>query len=191
MPSSRELNLDSPATHATSPVSPSQDPVIPIVDAKLRQLDQEMKTIDVDEQAAAIEALNKLLTRCESDLQTYMDEVVRLENALADSEKNRTFDSTTVPDTHDLILSSVREARTHSTELARERDSLNSENASLKNDPEEAKRGVTLVRRSMVEKKQSLENRLDEERRAKERARAQLNSRMEELQKRKSKFGFL
>jgi hypothetical protein len=104
MSSSRELNLDSPATHATSPVSPFQDPAIPIVDAKLRQLDQQTKSIDVDEQAATIKALNKLLTRCESDLQTYMDEVVRLESALADSEKNRTFDSTTVPETHDLIF---------------------------------------------------------------------------------------
>ena len=99
MPSSPELNLDSPATHTTSPVSPFQDPVIPVVDAKLRQqLDQQAKTIDVDEQVAAIKALSKLLTRCESDLQTYMDKVARLESALADSEKNRTFDSTTVPE---------------------------------------------------------------------------------------------
>ena len=76
----------------------------------------------------------------------------------------------------------------HATELARERDSLNGQMTSLRNDLEEAKREVTLVRRSVVEEKQSLENRLDEERRAKERVRAQLDSRMEELQKRKSKF---
>jgi len=44
------------------------------------------------------------------------------------------------------------------------------------------------ARKSIVEEKQSLEHRLDEERKAKERARAQLDARMEELQKRKSKF---
>jgi kinesin family protein 4/21/27 len=45
-----------------------------------------------------------------------------------------------------------------------------------------------LVRRSVVEEKQSLEQRLDEERRAKERVRHQLDARMDELSKRKSKF---
>jgi hypothetical protein len=43
----------------------------------------------------------------------------------------------------------------------------------------------------VVEEKQSLENRLDEERRAKERARTQLDNRMNELAKRKSKFACL
>lgn len=50
---------------------------------------------------------------------------------------------------------------------------------------------MTSVRNSVIQEKQSLEQRLDEERKAKERARAQLDSRMEELQKRKSKFACL
>lgn len=74
------------------------------------------------------------------------------------------------------------------TELARERDNLNSQIATLRTDLHDAKNEVVNVRRSIVEEKQSLETRLDEERRAKERVRAQLDSRMEELQKRKSKF---
>ena len=76
----------------------------------------------------------------------------------------------------------------HATELAHERDSLNGQMGSVRDELEDAKSEVTLVRRSVVEEKQSFENRLDEERRAKERVRAQLDSRTEELQKRTSKF---
>lgn len=77
------------------------------------------------------------------------------------------------------------------TELARERDGLNQQITNLRTDLAEAKAEVVNVRRSIVEEKQTLESRLDEERRAKERARAQLDSRMEELQRRKSKFACL
>jgi len=75
----------------------------------------------------------------------------------------------------------------HVTELERERDSLK-RMTTVTNELEEAKREVALVRRSVLEEKQSLEDRLDEERRAKERVRAQLDIRMAELQKRKAKF---
>jgi hypothetical protein len=71
------------------------------------------------------------------------------------------------------------------TELARERDNLNSQVKSLRSELVEAKRGFTLVHQSVVEEKQFLEQRLDEERRAKERV---LDARMDELSKRKSKF---
>lgn len=77
------------------------------------------------------------------------------------------------------------------TELARERDGLNSQINILRAELHETKNEVVNVRRSIVEEKQSLEHKLDEERRAKERARAQLDSRMDELQKRKSKFACL
>ena len=77
------------------------------------------------------------------------------------------------------------------TELARERDALNVKVEGLSSDLADAKREVMTVRRSVVEEKQSLEQRLDEERKAKERARQQLDSRMEELQRRKSKFACL
>lgn len=82
----------------------------------------------------------------------------------------------------------VRKARLQATELSKERDRLNAQVETVRNELQEAKREVANVRRSIVEEKQSLEHRLDEERKAKERARAQLDSRMEELQKRKSKF---
>jgi len=75
----------------------------------------------------------------------------------------------------------------HVTELERERDSLNGRIATVTNELEEVKREVAF-RRSLAEEKQSLENRLDEERRAKERVRVQLDSQMAELQKPKSKF---
>ena len=76
----------------------------------------------------------------------------------------------------------------HATELARERDSLNQKLEQLRADLSEAKREVMTTRQSIAEEKQSYEQRLDEERRAKERARQQLDARMDELQKRKSKF---
>jgi kinesin family protein 4/21/27 len=143
-------------------------PVDPNVGAKL---EQQMKQLE--EQEAMIKTLNKQLTHCESDLQTHMDLVNTLETSLSDSEKN------------------LRKARMQATELARERDTLNIKLEALRNELSEAKREVVSVRRSIVEEKQSLEQRLDEERKAKERARQQLDSRMEELQKRKSKFACL
>ncbi|CAL1705613.1 unnamed protein product [Somion occarium] len=127
----------------------------------------------LDEQEAMIKTLNKQLSHCESDLQAHMDMVARLETSLADSEKN------------------LRKARMQATEMARERDNLNNQVTALRTELHEAKNEVVSVRRSIVEEKQSLESRLDEERRAKERARAQLDSRMDELQRRKSKFACL
>lgn len=149
-------------------MTPIIAPVDPNVGAKL---EQQMKQLE--EQEAMIKTLNKQLTHCESDLQTHMDLVNTLETSLSDSEKN------------------LRKARMQATELARERDTLNIKLEALRNELSEAKREVVSVRRSIVEEKQSLEQRLDEERKAKERARQQLDSRMEELQKRKSKFACL
>ncbi|RDB21522.1 hypothetical protein Hypma_011769 [Hypsizygus marmoreus] len=168
--SSRESQLDSPSTsigHMPLPPHSAQ-----VVDPKVTvKLEQQAKQLE--EQEAMIKTLNKQLTHCESDLQTHMDLVSTLETSLGDSEKN------------------LRKARMHATELARERDMLNTKIESLRNELSEAKREVVSVRRSIVEEKQSLEQKLDEERKAKERARQQLDSRMEELQKRKSKFACL
>ncbi|KAI6045585.1 kinesin-domain-containing protein [Pisolithus marmoratus] len=122
---------------------------------------------------AMIKTLNKQLSHCESDLATHMDLVGTLETSLSESEKN------------------LRKARMQATELVRERDSLNLQLEGLRSELQEAHREVATVRKSIVEEKQSLESRLDEERRAKERARAQLDSRMEEIQRRKSKFACL
>ncbi|KAL1691307.1 kinesin [Schizophyllum commune] len=163
--SSRDSTLDSPATSVATPTINGPDPKM------VAKMEEQAKHID--EQEAMIKTLNKQLSHCESDLQTHMDLVSTLETSLGDSEKN------------------LRKARMHATELARERDTLNTKMEALRRELEEAKREVTNVRRSIVEEKQSLEQRLDEERRAKERARQQLDSRMEELQKRKSKFACL
>ncbi|KAL1744355.1 kinesin [Schizophyllum fasciatum] len=163
--SSRDSTLDSPATSVATPTINGPDPKM------VAKMEEQAKHID--EQEAMIKTLNKQLSHCESDLQTHMDLVSTLETSLGDSEKN------------------LRKARMHATELARERDTLNTKMEALRRELEEAKREVTSVRRSIVEEKQSLEQRLDEERRAKERARQQLDSRMEELQKRKSKFACL
>jgi len=142
------------------------------IDAKITaRLEQQAKHLE--EQEAMIKTLNKQLTHCESDLQTHIDLVSTLETSLGDAEKN------------------LRKARMQATELARERDTLNGQLDSLRNELQEAKREVVTVRRSIVEEKQSLELRLDEERKAKERARQQLDTRMDELQRRKSKFACL
>ncbi|OCH92129.1 kinesin [Obba rivulosa] len=168
-----ESPLDSPSTSATS-VGHSHLNGLPALtpDPKLVvQAQQQAKQLE--EQEAMIKTLNKQLTHCESDLQAHMDMVATLESSLGDSEKN------------------LRKARMQATELARERDNLNAQVANLRAELHETKNEVVNVRRSIVEEKQSLEHKLDEERRAKERARAQLDSRMEELQRRKSKFACL
>ncbi|KAF8559726.1 hypothetical protein OG21DRAFT_1502955 [Imleria badia] len=139
----------------------------PPLDAKALAAKIEAQAKQINEQEVTIKTLCRQLSHCESDLATHMDLASTLETSLSDSENN---------------------SRMQATEFARERDSLNAQLETLRNELQEARRGVVTVPRSIVEEKQSLESRLDEERRAKERARAQLDSRMEELQRRKSKF---
>lgn len=170
--SSTMSSKDSTDSSATS-VASVHTPAGPQVDSKAIAAKLEDQAKHINEQEVMIKTLNKQLSHCESDLATHMDLVSTLETSLSDSEKN------------------LRKARMQATELARERDSLNSQIEGLRNELQEARREVVTVRKSIVEEKQSLESRLDEERRAKERARAQLDSRMEELQKRKSKFACL
>ncbi|KAG9226271.1 hypothetical protein CCMSSC00406_0003150 [Pleurotus cornucopiae] len=167
--SSKESQMDSPTTSVGGSINGM---VTPVPDAKFTiRLEQQAKQIE--EQEAMIKTLNKQLTHCESDLQTHMDLVSTLETSLGDSEKN------------------LRKARMHATELARERDTLNVKIEGLRSELTEARREVATVRKSIQEEKQSLEQRLDEERKAKERVRAQLDTRMEELQRKKSKFACL
>ncbi|KAL4077254.1 hypothetical protein V8B97DRAFT_1413252 [Scleroderma yunnanense] len=168
--SSKDSHItDSPATSVVSVNIPG----VPILDAKSAAAKIEDQLRHINEQEVMIKTLNKQLSHCESDLATHMDLVSTLETSLSESEKN------------------LRKARMQATELARERDSLSAQVDSLRSELQEARREVATVRKSIVEEKQSLESRLDEERRAKERARAQLDSRMEELQRRKSKFACL
>ncbi|KAH9997481.1 hypothetical protein BJV77DRAFT_982954 [Russula vinacea] len=166
--SSHDSDINSPATSVQPSITNGHIPTL-AADVELAQQLQD-RTKQMEEQEAIIKTLNKQLTHCEADLQSHMDMVNNLETSLGDSEKN------------------LRKARMQATELARERDSLNGQVENLRSELAEAKREVALVRRSVVEEKQSLEQRLDEERKAKERVRHQLDARMDELSKRKSKF---
>jgi L-lactate utilization protein LutB len=73
-------------------------------------------------------------------------------------------------------------------EYAKERDALTTQTELLRSQLQEAQSEIALARRSVAEEKQNYESRLDEERKAKERARAQLDSRMDEVARKKSKF---
>ena len=84
----------------------------------------------------------------------------------------------------------VRKARTQMHETNKERDSAQAEATRLQQQLEDAQKEVSNVRNSVIVEKQSLEERLSDERRAKERARAQLEQRLNEVtqQKQNSKF---
>lgn len=162
-------STESPATSVLSISLPG----VPPLDTKAVAAKIEDQARQISEQEAMIKTLNKQLSHCESDLATHMDLVTTLETSLSESEKN------------------LRKARMQATELVRERDSLNSQIEGLRNELQDARREVATVRKSIAEEKQSMESKLEEERRAKERARAQLDSRMDEIQRRKSKFACL
>ena len=82
----------------------------------------------------------------------------------------------------------VRKARQQANEHNRDRESLSRQLDNSRTENRELKHQLAIAQQAVIEQTQSLESRLDEERRAKDRARAQLDARMEELQKRKSKF---
>lgn len=124
----------------------------------------------IEEQEVMIRTLNKQLTHCESDLQAHMDLVATLETSLTDSERN------------------LRKSRVQANEYAKDRDALNEEIEALRTELQRSQKEVLSARRSVLEEKEQYETRLEEERRAKERTRAQLESRMDEIQRRKSKY---
>ena len=59
-------------------------PVDPKISVKLEE-----QAKHIEEQEAMIKTLNKQLMHCETDLQTHMDLVGKLESSLGDAEKNR------------------------------------------------------------------------------------------------------
>ncbi|KAF8709322.1 Microtubule binding, partial [Rhizoctonia solani] len=156
------------SSHADSTIDSSIAPGSAADPNAAAQLEKQARQLD--EAQAMIKTLNKQLTHCEGDLQAHMDLVATLETSLSDSERN------------------LRKSRNQSMELVKERDSLINQVQTLRSQLEEAQQEIAQVRRTVVEEKHSLEQRLDDERRAKDRARQQLESRMEELQRRKSKF---
>jgi len=82
----------------------------------------------------------------------------------------------------------VRKLRLQAQEHTRERDLAKAEVVRLENELAAAKNEVASVRNSVISEKKSLEERLSEERRAKERTRAQLEERLEAAQQKQSKF---
>lgn len=73
-------------------------------------------------------------------------------------------------------------------EYSRERDLANEQLSALRAQLQQSQQEAASVQRSVAEEKREYKNRLEEDRKAEDRARAQLESRMEEIQKRKSKF---
>ncbi|CAH7688191.1 hypothetical protein PPACK8108_LOCUS23119 [Phakopsora pachyrhizi] len=128
----------------------------------------------IDEQEGTITRLSRQLSTCEMDLKANMDLVANLESALNETERN------------------LRKSRLQMTELAKDRDKMASVNESLRKELSDANEEVENVRNNVLAEKVQFENQLGEERRAKENAKKQLESRIEEMQAsrmtRKSKF---
>jgi len=82
----------------------------------------------------------------------------------------------------------VRKLRLQAQEHTRERDLAESEVQRLQQELDVARKEVTSVRDSIIIEKRSLEDRLSEERKAKERTRRQLEERLEAVQAKQSKF---
>lgn len=188
--SSQGSRAPSPEEQSTPSTSVIMSPPPPLDPRVASLLDEQAKHLE--EQETMIKTLNKQLTHCEADLQAHMDLVATLEASLTDSERNRTLFLPLMSWTWIPIdfPPSVRKARLQSNELAKERDSYQQQMTGLRQQIVEAQQEASNMRRSVLQEKESLESRLAEERRAKERARAQLDSRMEEmaLAKRRSKF---
>ncbi len=123
-----------------------------------------------------------------------MDLVSSLETNLSTSERNREcpYMQGLPPASPDMLPlhRAVRKARTQMQEINKERDSAQAEASRLRQQLEEAHKEVSTVRNSIIVEKRSLEDRLSEERKAKERARAQLEQRLNEVtqQKHSAKF---
>ncbi|QRW16483.1 kinesin motor domain protein [Rhizoctonia solani] len=139
------------SSHADSTIDSSIAPSSAADPNAAAQLEKQARQLD--EAQAMIKTLNKQLTHCEGDLQAHMDLVATLETSLSDSERN------------------LRKSRNQSMELVKERDSLINQVQTLRSQLEEAQQEIAQVRRTVVEEKHSLEQRLDDERRAKDRAR--------------------
>ena len=82
----------------------------------------------------------------------------------------------------------VRKLRLQAQEHTRERDLAKAEALHLEKELAAAKNEVASVRNSVISEKKTLEQRLSEERRAKERTRVQLEERLEAAQQKQSKF---
>ncbi|KDE06529.1 hypothetical protein MVLG_03178 [Microbotryum lychnidis-dioicae p1A1 Lamole] len=132
------------------------------------------KTIDsslvvqrVDELEAQVSKLVKQLTHCEGDLQANIDLVNTLESALSDSERN------------------LRKARVQMNDLAKERDNYLSQNEAIRRELQDSHNETENVRNSVME----VESQLQAERYNRERAKQELERRLEDVNRKgKNKF---
>ncbi|GAA6029356.1 hypothetical protein JCM8097_003635 [Rhodosporidiobolus ruineniae] len=121
------------------------------------------------EQEAQIARLTKQLASKESDLQAQLDLANTLDSALNDSERN------------------LRKARLQSNEYARERDQYKSDNERLRLEAQDSHTTSESYRQSVLDLESRLQHERDVQQRG-ERARQDLESRMAEVNRRKSKF---
>lgn len=124
----------------------------------------------IDEQRENIKNLNKRLQHCEADLQANIDLVNTLEAALNDSER------------------ALRKARLSANDIAKERDRASSECETLRSLLQHARAEVLSVKSSADNDSRQAEEKMASERRQRENAKRELEERLEEMQKRKSKF---
>ncbi|KAA1129847.1 hypothetical protein PGTUg99_001286 [Puccinia graminis f. sp. tritici] len=127
----------------------------------------------IEDQESAISKLTKQLEQCEGNLRANISAIAQLEDALNDTERN------------------LRKSRLQMNALVQERDKMSILNQRLTMGLNRSTEEVEHLKQSLQDEKLNLERRLSEERLAKETARAQLETRMLEVQKsqeKKNKF---
>ncbi|GAA5848159.1 hypothetical protein JCM8547_004426 [Rhodosporidiobolus lusitaniae] len=121
------------------------------------------------EQEAQLSRITKQLAQKEADLQAQVDLANTLDQALNDSERN------------------LRKARLQSNEYARERDQYKNDNERLRLEAQDSHTTSESYRQSVLDLETRLQHERDVQMRA-ERTRQELDSRMAEVNRRKSKF---
>lgn len=128
---------------------------------------QDAKKLLAD-QSEELKNLAKQLSHCEADLQANIDLVATLEAALNDSERN------------------LRKSRVQLGEVTRERDRYASQSDELRQQVAAAQRDAESIRSSVLLEKQGFEQKIREERQAKEKAARDLELQLEEVNRKKS-----
>lgn len=128
---------------------------------------QDAKKLLVD-QSEELKNLARQLSHCEADLRANIDLVTTLEAALNDSERN------------------LRKSRVQLGEVTRERDRYVTQSNDLRQQLQTAQSEVDSVRNSTLLEKQDFEQKIRQERAAKEKAARDLEARMEEINRKKS-----
>lgn len=120
------------------------------------------------EQSEELKNLAKQLSHCEADLQANIDLVATLEAALNDSERN------------------LRKSRVQLGEITRERDRYATQSDDLRQQVVAAQQEADTVRNSVLLEKQGFEQKIREERLAKEKAARDLEIQLEEINRKKT-----